>query len=74
MECNIKIFISNIFWFHQKKNIWHEHKKLKDIDPLFKVSIENNIHEQYKDDKINHALYDDEIKNTLEEDIHNIMI
>jgi hypothetical protein len=47
---------------------------LKDIDPLFKVSIENNIHEQYKDDKINHALYDDEIKNTLEEDIHNIMI
>jgi hypothetical protein len=47
---------------------------LKDIDPLLKVSIENNIHEQYKDDKINHALYDDEIKNTLEEDIHNIMI
>jgi hypothetical protein len=26
-------------------------KKLKDIDPLFKVLVENNIHEQYKDDK-----------------------
>jgi hypothetical protein len=43
---------------------------LKDIDPLLKVSIENNILEQY----INHPLYDDELKNTLEEDIHNIMI
>ncbi len=47
---------------------------MKDIDPLLKVSIENNILEQYKYDKINHPFYDDELKNTLEEDIHNIMI
>jgi hypothetical protein len=48
-------------------------KKSKDIDPLLKVSIENNIHEQYKDDKIYHLLYCDELKNTLEEDIHNMI-
>ncbi len=47
---------------------------MKDIDPLLKVSVENNIHVEHKDDKINHPLYDDELKNTLEEDIHNIMI
>jgi hypothetical protein len=37
-------------------NILHEHKKLKDIDPLLKNLVENNIYEQYRDDKINHPL------------------
>jgi hypothetical protein len=42
---------------------------LKNIDPLLKVLVENNIHEQYKNDKINHPLYYDELKNTLEDNM-----
>ncbi len=54
-----------------KVNILHECKQSRNDDCLLKTSIENNIDEDNKNVTLNHPLYNDELKNTIEENIHN---
>jgi hypothetical protein len=41
-------------------------------DVTLKTSIENNIDEDNKNATLNHPLYDDEFKSTIEENIHHV--
>jgi hypothetical protein len=47
---------------------------LIDVNELLKASVENKFQKYVKDNAIMHLLYDDKLKNTLEEDTHNIII
>jgi hypothetical protein len=53
-------------------NILHECKESKNVNHLLKTSIEKNIDEDNKNVTLNHPLYDDELKSTTKENIHNI--
>jgi hypothetical protein len=53
-------------------NILHECKESENANHLLKTSIENNIDEDNKNVTLNHSLYDDEFKSTIQENIHNI--
>jgi hypothetical protein len=78
LGCNIKTSYPTFFDFTKKIikniNILHECKESRDDDNLLKASIEDNIDEDNKDATLNHPLYDDELKSTIEEDIHNILV
>jgi hypothetical protein len=49
-------------------------KESRNVDRLLKASIEDNIDEDNNDATINHPLYDDELKSTIEKDIHNTIV
>ncbi len=76
MGCNIETSYPTFFDFTKNKNknvnILHECNESKVVDHLLRTPIDDNINEDNKDATLNHPLYDDELENTIEKDIHNI--
>jgi hypothetical protein len=76
LGCNIENSCPTFIDFTKNKNknvnILHKCKESKVLDHLLKTSIEENINEDNKYATLNHPLYDDELENTIEKDIHNI--
>jgi hypothetical protein len=75
-DVTLKTSYPTFFKFTKEKkiNILHEGKKSRSVDCLLETLIENYIDENIKNATLNHPLYDDELKNMIEENIHNIWV